>query len=83
MGAFGGPGLIVITVVDLSLSHTGGSWSVRVYVAARETHGRVCPLCYLLPVGWVLSRSLVTATKRSSARQTQLGARLLAVRLAR
>ena len=30
------------------------SWSVRVYVAARETHGRVCPLCYLLPVTcWV------------------------------
>ena len=27
-------------------------WSARVYAVARETHGRVCPLCYLLPV-WV------------------------------
>ena len=26
------------------------SWSARVYAVARETHGRVCPLCYLLPV---------------------------------
>ena len=25
-------------------------WSARVYAVARETHGRVCPLCYLLPV---------------------------------
>ena len=24
------------------------SWSARVYAVARETHGRVCPLCYLL-----------------------------------
>ena len=25
-------------------------WSARVHAVARETHGRVCPLCYLLPV---------------------------------
>ena len=27
------------------------SWSACVYAVARETYGRVCPLCYLLPVG--------------------------------
>ena len=26
------------------------SWSARVYAVARETHGRVRPLCYLSPV---------------------------------
>ena len=25
-------------------------WSARVYAVARETHGRMCPLCYLLGI---------------------------------
>ena len=25
-------------------------WSARAHAVARETHGRVCPLCYLLRV---------------------------------
>ena len=33
-------------------------WSARVYAVARETHGRVCPLCYLLPVTCYLLASL-------------------------
>ena len=42
--------LLEPTVNSTCVLAVTASWSVRVYVAARETHGRVCPLYYLLPV---------------------------------
>ena len=49
-GSFVTAWLLEPTVNSTCVLAVTASWSVRVYVAARETHGRVCPLCYLLPV---------------------------------
>ena len=47
-GSFVTAWLLEPTVNSTCVLAVTASWSVRVYVAARETHGRVCPLCYLL-----------------------------------
>ena len=53
-GSFVTAWLLEPTVNSTCVLAVTAPWSVRVYVAARETHGRVCPLCYLLPVTcWV------------------------------
>ena len=49
-GSFVTAWLLEPTVNSTCVLAVTASWSVRVYVAARETHGRVCPLSYLLPV---------------------------------
>ena len=42
--------LIPVRPVSTCVLAITAPWSARVYAVARETHGRVCPLCYLLPV---------------------------------
>ena len=51
--------------------YTPLSWSVRVCVAARETHGRVCPLCYLLPVVTLIIASRIARSGECRAGATQ------------
>ena len=51
-GSFVAAWLLEPTVNSTCVLAVTAPWSVRVYVAARETHGRVCPLCYLLPVSY-------------------------------
>ena len=66
-GSFVTAWLLEPTVNSTCVLAVTAPWSVRVYVAARETHGRVCPLCYLLPV--TLDHTDRPSAKKSSLRR--------------
>ena len=78
-GSFVTAWLLEPTVNSTCVLAVTASWSVRVYVAARETHGRVCPLCYLLPVV-ALERSLLRPENNKYTFRKKKKRRLLFVR---
>ena len=65
-GSFVTAWLLEPTVNSTCVLAVTASWSARVYAAARETHGWVCPLSYQFPVGRRAAVGHSTAAPRTT-----------------